>query len=75
MAFKTAVTQLMSTAQFVHTDHERSSNQDDMLSQIEKLILACNRYREMSNRLQKSLKHLETGFKQGYQDTLTVLNN
>ncbi len=79
MEFKDAVRRLISTAQFDESacpsvgSVDRSGD-DDVLMQIEKLIISCNRYCEMSNSLQASLKQLEAGFKRGYQDTLTLLN-
>ena len=80
MEFKDAVRRLISTAQFDESACPAGSvmldrsGDDDVLMQIEKLIISCNRYCEMSNSLQASLKQLEAGFKRGYHDTLTLLN-
>ena len=75
ITFQTAIQQLLSTVPQETTNVLKGSPDNyDVISQIERIISSCNRYREMSCNLQASLKQLELGFKRGYQDTLTLLN-
>ena len=49
---------------------ERGHDDEHIITILRELIISCQRYKDLSLNLQSSLRHMETGFRNNYEDTL-----
>ena len=54
---------------------ERGHDDEHIITILRELIISCQRYKDLSLNLQSSLRHMETGFRNNYEDTLALLKN
>ena len=76
MLFKTNVQHILtSSSSNGATNETKGDDDEDLLRSLRQLLSSCQKYKELSHTLQSSLRHMETGFRTNYEDTLALLKN
>ncbi|XP_019853081.1 PREDICTED: coiled-coil domain-containing protein 170-like [Amphimedon queenslandica] len=79
MLFKTNVQHILASSSSHgatnETEGQGGGGDEELLRSLRQLLSSCQKYKELSHTLQSSLRHMETGFRTNYEDTLALLKN
>lgn len=75
MLFKTNVQHILASSSSHGATNEMEGGDEELLRNLRQLLSSCQKYKELSHTLQSSLRHMETGFRTHYEDTLALLKN